>query len=209
MNDKFYTLPLEKQHAIINAGYRVFSKNSYKKSPMQEIADEAKISKSLLFHYYVNKKELYLFLWDYACRYSVEKLTEAGCYEEQDFFTMLYRGMKTKIEILRENPDMGAFIIKAYYEKDPEVHDDIQASYLYYYQMKADLSLKNLPNEQFRFGLNASEVFKHIFWAANGYLIDHLRKGSFHTATLEKDFTNMIRFWRDIYSGDKRSDEDG
>lgn len=33
MNEKFYRLPLEKQQRIINAGYRVFSQNSYKKAP--------------------------------------------------------------------------------------------------------------------------------------------------------------------------------
>ena len=64
MNEKFFALPEEKQQRILNAGYRVFSQNSYKKSPMSEIADEAGISKSLLFHYFRNKKELYLFLWD-------------------------------------------------------------------------------------------------------------------------------------------------
>ena len=44
MNEKFFALPKEKQQAIINAGYRVFSRNSYKKSPTQEIADAAGIS---------------------------------------------------------------------------------------------------------------------------------------------------------------------
>ena len=39
MNERFYTLPPEKQQAIINAGYRVFSQNSYKNSPMSEIAE--------------------------------------------------------------------------------------------------------------------------------------------------------------------------
>ena len=38
MNEKFFSLPMEKQEAIINAGFRVFSQNSYKKSPMSEIA---------------------------------------------------------------------------------------------------------------------------------------------------------------------------
>ena len=33
MNEKFFYLPEEKQQAIINAGYRVFSQNSYKKAP--------------------------------------------------------------------------------------------------------------------------------------------------------------------------------
>ena len=60
MNEKFYSLPKEKQQAIINAGYRVFSQNSYKKSPMQEVADAAGISKSLLFHYFQNKKKFYM-----------------------------------------------------------------------------------------------------------------------------------------------------
>ena len=64
MNERFFSLSKEKQQAIINAGYRVFSQNSYKNSPMSEIAEAAGISKSLLFHYFHNKKELYMFLWD-------------------------------------------------------------------------------------------------------------------------------------------------
>lgn len=31
MNEKFFALPKEKQNTIINAGYRVFSQNTYKK----------------------------------------------------------------------------------------------------------------------------------------------------------------------------------
>ena len=57
MNERFFSLPAEKQQAIINAGYKVFSQNSYKNSPMSEIAEAAGISKSLLFHYFHNKKE--------------------------------------------------------------------------------------------------------------------------------------------------------
>ena len=56
MNEKFFSLPQEKQQSILNAGYRVFGRNSYKHSPMSEIADAAGISKSLLFHYFHNKK---------------------------------------------------------------------------------------------------------------------------------------------------------
>ena len=71
MNEKFFSLPEEKQQAIINAGYRVFSQNTYKKSPVSEIAAEAGISKSLLFHYFRNKKELYLFLWEKCAQVTI------------------------------------------------------------------------------------------------------------------------------------------
>ena len=58
MNDKFYALPEEKQSQILNAAYKVFATSQYKKAPTSEIAAEAGISKSLLFHYFHNKLEL-------------------------------------------------------------------------------------------------------------------------------------------------------
>ena len=80
MNDKFFSLPKQKQQTIINAGYRVFSQNTYKKSPMIEIADAAGISKSLLFHYFHNKKEFYLYLWENCGNITIQVLTQYGCY---------------------------------------------------------------------------------------------------------------------------------
>ena len=115
MNERFYALPPEKQQAIINAGYRVFSQNSYKNSPMSEIAAEAGISKSLLFHYFHNKKELYLFLWDKCAETTIEFLTRYGCYGQTELFESMERGMRAKMEIIRLYPDMGNFTIKAFY----------------------------------------------------------------------------------------------
>ena len=45
VNERFFSLPVEKQQTIINAGYRVFSRDSYKSSSMREIAEAAGISK--------------------------------------------------------------------------------------------------------------------------------------------------------------------
>ena len=44
MNDKFYALSEEKQSQILNAAYKVFATNQYKKAPSSEIAEEAGIS---------------------------------------------------------------------------------------------------------------------------------------------------------------------
>ena len=85
----------EKQHAIINAGYRIFSQNSYKNSPMSEIADAANISKSLLFYYFKNKKELYMFLWDKCAQLTINYLTKYQCYGCSNLFESMERGMKT------------------------------------------------------------------------------------------------------------------
>ena len=97
VNEKFFSLPEEKQQAILNAGYRVFSRNTYKNSPMSEIAEAAGISKSLLFHYFHNKKELYLFLWDKCARITIEYLTRSGCYDREGLFESMEQGMPKNI----------------------------------------------------------------------------------------------------------------
>ena len=101
MNPRFYSLPKEKQSAILNAGFHVFSQNTYKKSPMSEIADAAGISKALLFLYFHNKKELYLFLWDTCCTITVEEMTRSGAYEQTDLFGSMDYGMQAKLRLMR------------------------------------------------------------------------------------------------------------
>ena len=89
MNDKFYALSEEKQSQILNAAYKVFATNQYKKAPTSEIAAEAGISKSLLFHYFHNKLELYLFLWKHAADLTKKYMCKYKVYETDDFFEML------------------------------------------------------------------------------------------------------------------------
>jgi len=88
MNEKFFALPQERQEQIINAAYGVFSRNSYKNASMSRLADAGGVSKSLLFHYFLNKKELYLYLWEHACRLYREKVRK-GDTQTTDLFEIL------------------------------------------------------------------------------------------------------------------------
>ena len=199
MNPKFFSLPKEKQQAILNAAYRVFSQNSYKNSPMSEIAAEAGISKALLFHYFQNKKELYLYLWDNCAETTIEYLTRYGCYEQAELFESMERGMKAKMEIIRLYPNMGNFTIRAFYEKDPEISAAIQKSYRKYFSLKADKVKLNLDPSQFIPGLDVDMMYREMYWASEGYLWEAVQQGRFDIDRLEKDFTKLLTFWKSIY----------
>ncbi len=200
MNGKFFSLPEAKQQAIINAGYRVFSRNSYKNSPMSEIAESAGISKSLLFHYFRNKKELYLFLWDKCAEASVETMTRYGCYGQTKLFDAMERGMQAKLEIIRRWPDMGTFTIRAFYEKDGEVCAAIQESFHQYFSLKSDLTRLNLAPEQFIPGLDVAMMYREMYWAAEGYLWEKMQQGGdLDVEQMEKDFRKLLDFWKSIY----------
>lgn len=199
MNDKFFSLPEKKQQAIINAGYRVFSQNSYKNSPMSEIAEEAGISKSLLFYYFHNKKEFYLFLWDKCAEMTIEFLTEYKCYDQKELFKSMELGMQAKMEIIRLYPNMASFTIKAFYEKDPEISAAIQKSYHKYFNFKADKTRMNLDKEQFIEGLDIPMMYQEMYWASEGYLWEMVQRGTVDVSKMQEDFTKLIEFWKSIY----------
>ena len=199
MNERFFSLPEEKQQAIINAGYRVFSQNSYKNSPMSEIADAAGISKSLLFHYFRNKKELYMFLWDKCAGITIEYLTKYGCYGQDGLFESMERGMRAKLEIIGIYPDMANFTIKAFYEKDPEICAAVHESYQRYFSLKAERTRLNLDPEQFVPGLDIRMMYREMYWAAEGYLWEMVQRGEVDIGRMERDFTALMNFWKSVY----------
>lgn len=199
MNEKFFSLPKEKQQAILNAGYRVFSQNSYKHSPMSEIAAEAGISKSLLFHYFHNKRELYLFLWDQCAQITIEYLTKSGCYEQRGLFESMERGMRAKLEIIRLYPDMANFTIKAFYETDADISAAVQESYHRYFNLKADKARVNMSPEQFIPGLDIPMMYREMYLASEGYLWEMVQRGNVDMAQMERDFSELMEFWKSIY----------
>lgn len=199
MNEAFFSLPNERQQAILNAGYRVFSQNTYKKTPVGEVAAAAGISKSLLFYYFRNKQELYLFLWENCVRITTEYMHRYDCYSQTNLFEMLSRGMQAKIRIMHEYPEIGSFAIKAFYEEDPSVADAIHKSYERYKNADAKDALACLDPSLFKEDIDLRMMYREMYLASEGYLWEMLRKSPFNIDEMEQDFAEMIAFWKHLY----------
>lgn len=199
MNEKFYDLPKEKQLRIINAGYRVFSRNSYQKSPMNEIAGEAGISKSLLFHYFHNKMELYMFLWEEVSRLTQAYLKEYGAYNTPDFFEMLKRGLYAKCKVIENYPDLTAFTIKAFYETEPEIHKAIHENYDQKRSLYSASALGLIDPSIFRPEIDFETMVREMYWAAEGYMMDANKNGPINPDRLKEDFSKIIELWKTAY----------
>lgn len=205
MNDKFFSLSEDKQHTIVDAGFRIFSQTSYKKTPVSEIASEAKISKSLLFHYFQNKKELYLFLWEHAAKLSMMELDAEKCYEKGNLFDQMEQVMEAKFKLLYRHPYMANFVIRAFYEKDSEIHSAIQKSCDRLYAKKSKKLLETLDPNDYRPGLDLEMMYNQMYWAAEGYLLLMSNKGPLNPEQMEKDFRKMLIFWRNSFENPERN----
>ena len=199
MNESFFLLPEEKRRAVINAGFRVFSQNSYKKSPMSEIAAEAGISKSLLFYYFRNKKELYLFLAKYGAEITQQEMIKQKCYEGEDFFEVFLNGLRVKARLMKSYPELSLFQLKAYYEKEPELRKGINALIGEYSGFETQAEMLKLDKDKFAEGLDLEMMYRDIYLASEGYLWEKLYSGSLDPDEIEKDYMKMIDFWRKLY----------
>jgi AcrR family transcriptional regulator len=199
MNEKFYSLPEEKRNRIINAGFKVFAKNSYKKSPVGEIAEEAGISKSLLFFYFKNKKELYLFLLKTAEEETRNALMETNVYSGDDIFDIMYNGLLVKANMMRKYPDMGNFSIKAYYEKDPDVAKEVRKIIEPYTEMDTNSILPILDKNKFKDGLDLKMMYQDMYLASEGYLWRMQQLDNLDVDKMVSDYKKIIEFWRGLY----------
>lgn len=200
MNERFYALPEDKRKSIISAGFRVFSQYSYKNSPMSEIAAEAGISKSLLFYYFKNKKELYLFICKYSTELTEQEIIRQKCYEKEDFFDIFLSGLKVKVQLMRQYPDLSLFQLKAYYEKDKSLRPEIDQLIGQYSGYENQSEMLKLDKEKFIEGLDLEMMYTDMFLASQGYLWKKMQSETIDPDQMERDFIRMIEFWRGLYS---------
>ena len=172
MNEKFYTLPEEKQQNIVNAAMEVFAKNEYKRASTDMIAAKAGISKGLLFYYFHNKKELYLFLYDYLIEVMKEQADASRFSEITDFFELLRYGVSMKVGILQKNPYIMDFAMRAFYSEKEDVSDDLKVVNTTQEDALYKMYFGSVDMHKFKDGAEPYHVFKMLRWMADGYLHD-------------------------------------
>lgn len=140
-----------------------------------------------------------MFLWDKCAKMTIDLMTEYECYNQKEMFESMERGMRVKMEIIRQYPDMGNFTIKAFYEKDPVISAAIQESYHRYFNFKADKARLNFDPEQFIPGLDIPMMYREMYWASEGYIWEMVQSGNVDIGQMEKDFNRLMEFWKSIY----------
>jgi TetR/AcrR family transcriptional regulator len=173
MNQSFYELPTEKQNKLRNAGYKVFSLNTYKKAAMLEIADEAGISKSLLFYYFRNKQELYLFLFDEAVVFMNKEVAEGILDRKHELFALVELSIERKMELLKKYPYIFRFIAKVYYEMTPDLQPALQVKRKAMLSMGMQEVLPLIETDRFVDAADMPVVFQMLLLIGEGCMRGH------------------------------------
>ncbi len=98
--NKNTNIPEDKREAIINASIDEFAKHEYKHAILENIANNANISKSLLLYHFQNKKNLYLYIYEYVYEYIEKVVADSDFFKITDFFELMEYSFYKKLEMM-------------------------------------------------------------------------------------------------------------
>ncbi|MCQ2550219.1 MAG: TetR/AcrR family transcriptional regulator [Lachnospiraceae bacterium] len=167
MNHKFFDLKREKQDRIINAALKIFAKNGYRHASTDDVVREAQISKGLLFHYFISKVGLYVFLMDYSVRFMMMELGRVVKTDETDFFQIRKQIEQGKLQVLRNYPYMQAFLNRAFKEQCIEALEETQLQ-KDAYEKKMESYKAQAAEMRLPIGVTAEQIDAMIEYVAKG-----------------------------------------
>ncbi len=171
MNPKFFNLPPERQDLIRSSAMLEFGENTFKKTSADSIAKRANISKGLLFHYFKDKRELYLYLFQYALEVCVKKyMLKTYDFGETDFFLALEMGQAIKMDMVRRYPGLFRFVMRAYYERDSVLSPHLRKELNSLLEDTSRDFLARMDVYKFKDGVDPFEVIRLLTLAAEGMM---------------------------------------
>lgn len=161
----FDILTDEKRNKVLNGAFTCFAKAGYKKTAMSEIAAVANVSKASLFQYFGTKKNLYLYLFDFACK----KILAKGEEGTADFFECIDLSIHLKLEVTNQHPCMFEFLASLAYESDSSILEELQAIHGDEIDEWIHRLTAHVEWERFLPQISKEEAFNLVSWISDGY----------------------------------------
>lgn len=185
----FKRIPEEKQKLIINAAIGAFAANGYKKTSINDIAQSAGISKSMVFHYFGSKKALYLFLLGYCSDLLSAAMTDSW---NSDFFERIKKAIKIKLSVMSEYPSLLLFLGGVYSEKDKAVQNEITMFLHKNKDLSNQTAMDGVDVFKFKPNIDINLVFKILQYFTEGYLSKAPVKDETDIMSLIKELDDCI-----------------
>lgn len=195
--EKFLSLPIEKQTAIINAALEAFGANGYKKASISDIATAAGISKAMVFHYFGTKKELYMYLIDYCGNLIISEVTEKYDPGITDFFERIILTSNIEIAVIRKHPSTISFLTSVYFETNEEVKDDIKAVLSSGDDFRSKIAFDGVDTSRFKEGIDIKLVVNMLMWMTDGFM--NATKGKTDFDAAYNEFYECMLIMRDNF----------
>lgn len=202
MYKKFENLTDEKRNRIIGICLEEFAQHGYKNASTNSIVTKAGISKGILFHYFGNKKNLYLYLLDYAIGCTMKAMLDKMADLPDDIFERIFSMGMLKLKVGYQYPMHYKFLLEAFTHIPAGLEKELNDRYEKIYKSSMPLFMKDIDTSKFREGMNKEKAIELIELAleavSNKYIKKFKDKSSEEVMSQLENVTDEYKDYIDI-----------
>lgn len=193
-----------RRNRILEAALVEFAEKGYRKASTNTIVREAKVSKGLLFHYFISKKDLYIYIFKHAKDTIQEELFEGINFADRDVLNRLETSTLTKIESYSKHKLFARIFEKHEIVTDEEILKDTKAIIVHNTEAAFEKVFTNIDYYLFNEKVNIDRSLEVMKWTieriTNDWKITHDCKFTKKTlGELKMDISHYLDLFRDAF----------
>ncbi|HWQ96957.1 MAG TPA: helix-turn-helix domain-containing protein [Clostridia bacterium] len=178
-----------RQERVVNAAWEIFARFGYRKSSMQDIAEVAGVSKSVLFKYHGTKENLYRAVFWRATDEiaAADASAKAGRVEGETVFSAMRRTVDARMRLFARAPFVFSFSYAAVYDEDPLPKALVAEAFA----RAGIIGGTDAAYAGLREDITPAQAKQMIFWISQGFLEEKRRMG-LEPEQLRQEFSEWI-----------------
>ena len=153
---------------MITAAIREFAAAGYLAASTNHIVEAAHVSKGLLFHYFGDKKGLYVEAVQTCITELIRRFDERLGPTSTDLFERLRQYTLAKWSLIEEDPTTFAFLQEAMTNPPAELHDALLASTAEITASTYQRLFQGIDTSAFRPGVTVEQAMRLLSWTFDG-----------------------------------------
>ena len=196
MMNKFENLQEEKKKKILDVVIEEFAVKGYDKASTNSIVNKAGISKGILFHYFGNKKNLFLYTFDYCITNLIDKYYSLKEVESEDIFERFMRISIRKMKIIQEEPVMNKLVFSAISNMPESLEQELTERYNTYCSKYLPEFFEKIDTSKFRKEIDSQKAIELVMLCMDGLSSKYIQK--YKNIPVDEVFNNIEEIMEDF-----------
>lgn len=147
---------------ILDSCLSVFASHGYEKTTTAMLADASGISRTLIFHHFKSKKDLYLSLVERCFEKGSKIISTDKLNKNQDFFKVKDEISILKFNYYKKNPDVYRIIMQAFYNTPADIKNEIEEKYGELIGQRDEIQERLFDNVPLRKGIDRKDAYELV-----------------------------------------------
>jgi len=161
-----------RKNRILEAALIEFADKGYKKASTNTIVREANVSKGLLFHYFISKRDLYILIYKNVNDSIMKEFVLGVNFADKDVINRLKSSIDQKIKVLNNNPMFVSILEKNIHIQDESILEETALYKIDYHKREYAKIFSDIDYYLFNDAINIDRSLDVVRWTLDRIILD-------------------------------------